>query len=293
MSTRTRSLSARLNGILPRLPSTPSRHWSSIASRWDLIGPPLRPGPQDIAIYSSAVHAWAKAHGSPRALILGVTPELYHLRWPKGTDLLAIDHSQRMIDAVWPGPRNAVLRADWRDMRLTQGSRDVVLCDGGLVLLSYPQDHVKLVQALHLLLTPGGLCVFRLFVPPATPEKTETVLGDLLAGRVANPNILKLRLGMALQDSCERGVQLGHIWEVLHQAAPDLAELAQRHGWPAEPWLAINAYRNSPTRYHFLSAAEVHRLFCDKPGGFALESTHIPDYTFGERCPLITLRRND
>ena len=57
-------------------------HWAEIARRWQQVGPPLRPSVQDIAFYTRAIADIT----APRALILGVTPELYHLPWPAGAN---------------------------------------------------------------------------------------------------------------------------------------------------------------------------------------------------------------
>jgi SAM-dependent methyltransferase len=264
----------------------PGDHWRNIAQQWQQVGPPLRPGPQDIATFESVIRQWPVA---PRGLIFGVTPELYRLSWPQGTDLVAVDNTQAMIDAVWPGPRSAVFCAEWTELPLPAASRDIVLCDGGMHLIS---DHVKLVRALHRVIAPNGLCAVRLFVPPDQREAPGTVLSDLLRGNIASTNILKLRLGMALQEDSKSGVQLGEIWNALHLVAPDLPELAAQLGWPVESLLAINTYRNSLMRYHFLSVAEVSHLFCDDPGGFKCETVRVPTYDLGEQCPTVVFRRD-
>src|SRR5580698_11337179 len=112
-------------------------HWLATSRRWNQIGPPLRPSPEDIGFYAAHIDRWVLGNGSPRALILGVTPELYRLSWPCGTNLLAVDRTRGMIDAVWPGPRSAVLCADWTAMFLPARSRDIALCDAGLILVSF------------------------------------------------------------------------------------------------------------------------------------------------------------
>src|SRR5882724_8200549 len=140
-------------------------HWHATAQRWNQIGPPLRPSPEDIAIYAAAINRWILANGAPRALILGVTPELYRLSWPSGTALQAVDRTSGMIEAVWPGPRSVVLCADWTAMPLPARSQDVALCDAGLILVSFPHGLSKIVRVLQQVLTPGGLFVTRLFLP--------------------------------------------------------------------------------------------------------------------------------
>lgn len=278
---------SRLSGMPHKRPAA---HWHNIAGQWDQVGSPLRPCAEDQAVYADALSRWGGA-GAPRGLILGVTPELYHLPWPEGSHVSAMDRTQRMIDLVWPGPRGDALCADWRDLPLETGSRDIALCDGGIIMLPYPDGHAAMVQGLARVLAPGGLCVFRLYVLPATRETPEAVLDDLLGGRIPNLNILKLRLGMAMQVRPEEGVQLSHVWEALHQVAPDFSQLATDIGWPLEHLLAINTYRECPSRYYFLTLTEVCRLFCEQPGGFQRDSIHEPTYPLGERCPLVFFRR--
>lgn len=266
-------------------------HWPGIARLWQQTGPPLRPTQEDIGLCWDAVQEWVWRRGTPRVLLLGVTPELYLLPWPKGTDFQAVDRTQAMIDGVWPGPKEAVQCADWREFDLPNGSRDVVLCDGGLHLLAYPQEQHKLVEVLRRILSDEGLCIFRLYVPPPQRESPDAVLKELLDGSISSLNILKLRLGMALMESASEGVELGRVWRAIHAAAPDLEELALRIGWPVEHILAINTYREAAARYHFVTVDQVSDMFCCSPGGFEVLRLRMPSYELGERCPTIVLRR--
>jgi SAM-dependent methyltransferase len=264
-------------------------HWQEIASKWAHVGPPLRPSEQDIQGFVQIIEQWEK----PRALILGVTPELYRLPWPEGTEILAVDHTQNMIDTVWPGPKDAVLCADWTNLPLQSDSRDIALCDGGFHLVSHPIGQTKFVESMRSVLAVGGVCGIRLFVPPETHESPDAVLEDLLAGRIANLNILKLRLGMAMQKTAAEGVRLGDVWDAIHSAGPDFEELAAKISWPIEHLKAINTYRNSVARYCFVTPDEVEQLFCETVGGFVLDSVFKPTYELGERCPIVVYRRVD
>ena len=283
--------------IRPRESSKTSRsagvpgQWGDIAPNWNRVGPPLRPCAEDLDFFTETVELWARRHGAPRALILGVTPEIYHLRWPTGSHVLAADHTQSMIDCVWPGPIEQAILADWTALPLQPSSRDIALCDGGIHLLAHPHGHRLLVGELHRIVAEEGLCILRLFVPPAEREAPETVLRDLAEGEISSLNVLKLRLGMALQDDIDVGVQLHHVWDVIHQFEPDFRRLASLTGWPLEHLLAIDSYRNCPATYSFLSLADVRRLFCDDPGGFEIAAIHEPSYELGERCPTLVLRR--
>ena len=207
------------------------------------------------------------------------------------SDLLAVDRNQAMIDAVWPGPREAILCSDWLSLALPKGSRDLALCDGGLHFAAYPQEQQRLVRILGDALSDGGLCILRLFVPPSQREAPDAVLTDLLEGRVPNLNVLKLRLWMALLDSAEEGVELATVWRTIHEAAPDLEALAARLGWPVDHIRAIHTYRGSTARYHLVTVDQALGLFCGDLGGFELRRTCVPSYELGEQCPTLVLRR--
>jgi len=266
-------------------------NWSEMARYRRQVGPPLRPSAEDVGFCREALEEWVRQRGTPRVLLLGVTPELYRLPWPKGTDVRAVDRSQAMIDSDWPGPRQAVQCADWLTMSLPNASRDIALCDGGLHLIAHPEEQQRLVCILRNILSARGLCMLRLFVPPAQRESPEAVLGDLLDGKVASLNILKLRLGMSLLENASAGVELGMIWQTLHEAVPDLDALASKIGWTPEHMHAIQAYRGSKARYYFASVGQVSEMFCRTPGGFKVHSVKTPSYELGERCPTIVLQR--
>ena len=224
-------------------------------------------------------------------LLLGVTPELYSLPWPKETDFLAVDHTQAMIDAWWPGPKEAVLCADWLSMDLLPaGSRDIVLCDGGLHLLKHPQEQQRLVLVLRRILSDRGFCIFRLFVPPSPRELPDKVIEDLLAGRILDLNALKLRLTLSLQHSPDKGVALAQVHRAILDAAPDLEKLAEKIGWPVDHMLAINAYKGLNYRYYFPAVDQVIDLFCRAPGGFQYHGLQVPAYELGRYCPTIAMQ---
>jgi SAM-dependent methyltransferase len=226
-----------------------------------------------------------------RALLLGVTPEIQALFHRRGEDdLIAVDHTPAMIDALWRGPRKLALCAEWTSLPLATSSRDVAICDGGLHLLPYPQGQVAMAQSLHRVLAPNGSFILRLFVPPERRESIDVVLDDLLAGRVPSLNVLKLRLGAAMQANARTGVRLADVWETLAGAAPNFESLAKRIGWDLQHLLAINTYRDCPKRYHFVTIAETEELF--RANGFELERTDVPtSYDLCDRCPTVVFRR--
>lgn len=265
-------------------------HWPLMAQYWAQIGPPLRPAKEDLAGYQRCANEWTEAHGPPRILLLGVTPEIYALRRPKGHDFVAVDQTRTMIDYVWPGRLNQIVEADWLDLPLPSASRDLAFCDGGLHLLEYPSAQLLLVDRLHDVIAPGGRCIFRLFTAPASRENAAKVLNDLFAGRIPNLNVLKLRLGMALQESPEAGIEVRQIWRTLWEQAGDWDQLAARLGWPIEHLRPLDAYKNSESRYYFISEDQAIKLFCGQ-GKFISVGLHRSRYVLGERCPIVVFER--
>jgi len=267
-------------------------HWAELGRHWARLGAPLRPSQQDLDSYVAAIGCRSDPSTTPRALILGVTVELCHLSWPSGTHLLALDRTEAMIQGVWPGERSQAICGEWLTMPLQRQSRDVVFCDGGVTCVPYPEGTRRLIDSLDHVLVPGGICALRLYVPPSTRESAAAVLEDLLAGRIGSLNLLKLRLGMALQTDPHVGVELGTIWNKIHAAAPSLSDLALRTGWGLDHLSAITSYRDSAVRYYFPTAEQVLALFAEHAPAFTLQQCRRPSYTLGECCPMIILRKS-
>jgi SAM-dependent methyltransferase len=267
--------------------------WPEVAFIWSQIGPPLRPSDEDISFLIRLLNEQGSARPIS-ALVLGVTPELYRLPWPAGSNVSAIDRTQAMIDHVWPGPAESVTHADWLELPFHASSMDLVLCDGGLHLLNYPEQQQEIASRLAHIIKPEGYCVFRLFLPPAIKETPEAVLADLQQGNIPNLNCLKLRLGAALQQGPTQGVELNEVWKTLHEAEPDLNTLAMTLGWTSDHISAIHAYRGSAARYHFVTVDEAIALFCEATdGAFEVYRLEFPDYPMGELCPTIMFKRRD
>jgi SAM-dependent methyltransferase len=260
-----------------------------MADVWKQLASPLRPSAEDQELYWSFIGDWIGNYDCPRILILGVTPELYQLPWPARHEIRAMDRARGMIEQVWPGPRGAVLEADWREMPLPNESCDVVLCDGGLLLLDAAGER-ELIDRLHAVLAPGGRCVFRLFVLPEMTESTAAVMDDLLASRIANLNLLKLRLGSALQKSPNEGLAVYDMWKMLREVEPDWNRLAARLGWPVEQLRAIDAYRESPARYRYNTQAATEAAFCEDDR-FTFLGSRVGKYPLAERCPVVAFAR--
>ena len=267
-------------------------YWSGMAGLWRFVGPPLRPAPDDCSIVHSTVLSWCAAHEkAPRVLILGVTPELYALDWPAGTQLRALDCSQEMISSVWPGaPADAIL-GGWTAMPLDADSFDIVVCDGGLGLLSYPDEQNQLLCEVRRVLAPGGRFIVRLFTPKGRTGSMDEVLVDLAEKRIASIDVFKLRLWGALHGDKVQGVRLRDVAEQVLSIAGDLDEFAATHGWTSGHLRSLLLYRESMKTYYLTEVSELVRMASETPGGFELNAITEPGYTLGSCCPIVTLTR--
>jgi phenylacetate-CoA ligase len=265
-------------------------HWDRHARQWSQIGAPLRPATEDIDLLRRLIAKACKAAKctAPRALLLGVTPEIAAMPWPSGTRLSALDHSLAMIRHVWPAPEgSAVACGEWATMPLRDGTFDVVTGDGCFSLLGQPEGYHTVAQEVRRVLTDNGRFLIRLFVRPDSAETLDRVFDDLRAGRIGNFHVFKWRLAMALHGNSPGGVRLDDIWNAWNEAVPDPADLAQKLGWPLETVRTIEAYRGIGTRYTFPTLTEAVELFS---GCFERTACHVPDYELGDRCPTLVFK---
>lgn len=263
--------------------------WNSVGAKWHLIGAPLRPAALDVALYQRAIDEIAERMKLREALILGVTPELHGLGWPEGTIVRALDRSRDMIDRVWPGSPDLATEGQWTAPPFVDGQFQLALCDGGLMLLD-AEGRQQMADQLARILVPGGQAVFRLFLPPDERETPDEVMDALAAGRVANMNCLKLRLGPALESPPGEGVVLGELWQYLADRIADRDAYFGRLGWDRDEVAMVDFYRGSSARYYFITLDEVKALF-EAGGAFRCLGVDRPAHLMGDRCAHIRFER--
>jgi hypothetical protein len=277
-------------------PPHEAAHWNAYSARWKLVGQPLRPGPSDIAyLRASVARLWSpRATLDPTqrepALLLGVTPEIADIDWQPPVHLLAVDKSEGMVRAVWPG-NTSTRRAevgDWLELQPPSGGFSLVVGDGVFSIFDHPTGYARLAQALGRLTRPEGLLSVRLFCRPEPCERVGDVYDALASGRVGNFHIFKWRLAMALQGDVTQGVRLADIWDSFRAQVPSIAELARERGFPEQEVRTIESYRDVEDRYSFSTQAEVIELLAP---AFEHVETWTPGYELGERCPHLTFRR--
>ncbi len=265
-------------------------HWRRFADRWRLQESPGRPSDEDIGFYEEALQRWHEPSrpASPLAVLLGVTPEIASMRWPTGTQVLAVDRSRVMIDAIWPGAALGFLAVcgDWAALPLPDGSRDIVIGDGCFSTMER-DSYGPVVRSVRRVLRGNGRFVMRFFTRPDAPEPVTRVFADLFQHRIGSFFALKWRLAMALHGTFDEGVRLAEVWDAWHAAVPRPEELAENLGWSLAKVLTMGDYRGSKLRYTFPTLAEARAELAED---FAEISCHSAAYELGERCPTLVLR---
>ncbi len=262
--------------------------WTAPADDWDKTPLPMRPSGDDLIFREAAIRDWAARNGPPRGLILGVTPQYDRLPWPEGSHVVAIDRSRPMIDAVWPGGRDRVVCGDWTSIPLQNCSRDLMLCDGGLSMLTYPEGLAMGAHDLARIVAPGGLAIFRLYVPPAAPITAEGVVRAARAGEIEASIELSILFWGALRDPATTAYKAGQSLDALEALGEDARALFAECGWNPDEVDNLEKLRDGDIWLYFPTVAQVAAAFAP---AFALERVLVPSYRLGDRFPTAIFRR--
>lgn len=189
-----------------------------IREKWQQMGPPLRPGPEIIALMTQPI---AERDG-PVVLVLGATPEL--------VDAAVRLNAQRVLAMDWNGPFLEAMRglgtedwaiveplvADWREPQpQLEGTIDVVVGDGSLAFLAFPDEWADMLGLIHSYLVPDGMLATRTVFQGSEPIDFETCLEEILAAHdtdhVDLPALCgETRLAIVLASANEQGeIDLG------------------------------------------------------------------------------------
>ena len=132
---------------------------------WKALAPPIRPSPSEIESYA---RCWTGGAGA-RVLVQGITSELVDLAIRQRTSrVIGMDWRVAMFPAMrclgkedWSQVENIV--CDWRTfLPQLEGALDLVLGDGSLTMIAFPEDWERVLQILQRYLVPGGRAVLRL-----------------------------------------------------------------------------------------------------------------------------------
>ena len=218
--------------------------------------------------------------------MLGVTPELASHRWAPKFQLWAVDASEVMVNAVWPGDtdQRKALRGSWLNIPFADASFDLIVSDCGLTPLAEPGQVAALGQELRRLIRLDGRVVMRHFAQSANPQPVAQLVQLVESGKLRNFHELKLRFLLALAAILPT-VRLGDAWEKFQQHFPDRARLAEQLGCSLEIIATIDVYRERDGSYRFPTLAEVATQFSD----FTLKTGPVATYPLAECCPVFTL----
>lgn len=266
--------------------------WARIARGYAAFGSPFVPCRADIAAFEDAVNTQASLRPAKglQAVMLGVTPGLALMRWPVGSRILAVEISQSVIKALWPGDvpqqRQAVC-ASWFAIPRGQQSCDVVVGDGSLATCRFPSEVRALSRAVHHLLSEGGSFVFRSYLRPQVQESVESVFGALFQGAGMSVDCFKMRLYLAMQRSPQEGVAVRDAARILDKYQLNSRTMRERLGWSSAAIGPFEAWRNSDAVYSFPTPDELREVLGEC---FDEESATYATYELAQCCPTLVMR---
>jgi len=268
-------------------------YWDSLAHQFQHQQSPLRPCAEDLRLLHQSARDWQ--HRNPlkklQVLLLGVTPEIAGLPWPANTFLVAVEKSKPMIELIWPGDipgEREVVCGNWLDIKLEGRSFDLVVGDGFLTGFAYPDGYRRIAEVISRWLKPDGRLFARLFVRTEKKESLEAIMTDLRGGHVKRFDILKWRLGMAIQDNVQQGVIVDEIYRAWKRIEEQWPSLPEEVGWPRATVDTIKLYDGRTDRYAFPTIPEINDAFSLYLNPV---SAAFPDYAFGECCPTLVYCR--
>ncbi len=266
--------------------------WARIARGYAAFTSPFVPRPEDIASFERAVAIQADLHGGAglKAVILGVTPALALMKWPQGSQIEAVEISQAVIDAIWPGDIPGTRRArcaSWLAIPLQRKSCDVVVGDGSLATCRFPGEVRNLVRSAHDLLVDDGLFAFRSYIRPQVQESVEAVFEALFSASGLSVDRFTMRLYLAMQRSVEEGVAVREAARLLDRYHLDRRTMKERLGWSSAAIEPFAAWRASDAVYSFPTLDELRGVVGEY---FDAISIAYPRYELGHCCPTLAMR---
>jgi len=272
-----------------------SDNWAVSAQNWHQVKAPLRPAKGELSLITHYMEQLAESTGLEQALVMGTTPEYFHLPWPANTRVCAVDSSPAMLGKVWPGPPNTAIRGNWLDLPLAGCSQDMVLLDAGLCLLSWPDEQARVMHEIARVLKPGGVWIIRLLVLPRNPQTPEQVYQAVRDGSIENLSYLRVHLWMALQAQNGRAATNQDIWGGLKKAFGSWTALATLMNCHAD-YLYLHRFAEIRLTqawpvFEFATLEDYEKLLCTPLTGFTCEARFHPEYAMGDRCPTLVLRK--
>ncbi len=212
--------------------------WEAQIEIFKNMRPPFRPHLSEIQLLEEVASNLVKSRhiSNLQVLILGLTGEIVHLRWPEGTSITVVERSPLMIEHFWPGDipgQRKIMTEDWFSMSLPTSSFDMIIGDGVFNFMSYPDGYQNFAQLLSRLLQKNGLMCIRIFNQISPKENPADLLSDFRETANIDYFPFRLRLGTSLQENAEKGICMSK--EILDQYLID-------HGIPLTEFYAKSKY---------------------------------------------------
>ena len=265
--------------------------WAQQSVRWQNVGLPTRPTPEDIELmHSLAINQNSKLE---QVAVLGVTPEIIQMRWPDSVKLNAYDLSEEMILSVWePNCKvfSKVWHADWQSLPIGDGEIDLFIGDGCLTALAGIEKGTAVFKELVRCLKPSGRVVMRCFIRPENKEPIEEIIADVKSHKIKFFGSLKWRIAMALCDDVTSNVMPSEICRIFNESFPDRIALSRKTGWSLETINTLDSYNNMTSPFTFPSLLEIQNIV--KPL-FNIQEIKYGSYELSSRCPVISFFKKE
>jgi SAM-dependent methyltransferase len=223
-------------------------------------------------------------------LLLGVTAEIAAIPWPEASSLIAVDNSFAMARTVWPGNIPSKRRAvcgDWLALPQAHASCDVVIGDGSMNCVRYPDGFRALARSVRSVLRPDGVLLLRSFVRPEGQGSLEQVFADLFQGKFPTVNHFKFQLLMAMQRSTKQGIVLDDVYREWVRRNINKDKLMAITGWEKQATRSIELYEGQDVVHTFPTVSELRSVLAEF---FDEVSISTPAYFLGDRCPSFVLK---
>lgn len=228
---------------------------------------------------------------APHIVILGVTPEVVQLSWPRSATLRAFDISADMIARVWqPNSRTQshVAQSRWQALPIESNSVDAVVGDGCLTALQGIAECKDVLSEVARVLKPAGSLVIRCFIRPTTTESLEEIVADVAEKKIRHFGTLKWRLAMALCHGDNATVRPKDISGTFNSLFPDRQTLHYATDWPLETIGTIDSYDGMEGYFTFMTRTQLEDTISPF---FRIKTIKQGGYELSERCPTIAFTR--
>lgn len=264
-------------------------HWNIYAKSWEGQSAPLRPSQLDLNKYTQHISV-SKKNDISSALIMGVTPELFHLSKTMGLTVRCVDQSQKMINSVWPGEKSQAILGNWLNLTKYIDSPTIIICDGGFHLLNW-DEQINFLNQFHNLNLIRSTLIFRFFLPPKIQLCCEKIFKALENKEIKSINYLKISLWHAIELNKNNQVKLSLIWDAISErAGHDVITYLSRLGFEKNSIDTLTVYKNNNSYYYFRDWNSIQDIFYKK-AKLKASLVSVSDYIQGNQFPIVSFNK--